>query len=318
MRSTLFQSLLAIGSLRTVVAQYAFTVPEPDVVDFDPVNDVVQGTVVNIVWLANSTYQPTLTGDKLLDSNGDISVWITSYQNNDYTHCLTPSANSETGGSWAWNITLSDDEIDANGGKFVYRLKPTVASQSSPFNITEDECPSRGFSIKKAADVAASSSASVASAASAARASASKTASAAVVTITKSGQATASATGSAASTGASTGAAKTGAPTNTSTGTASPSDGGGLSGGAKAGIAIGVIALVGIAAIAAFFLWRRHHNKTAGTRAAELSGTTQYAPAPAMNDKHVYGYMDHPHNAAPVELADSQHHAAVELPASNK
>ncbi|KAF2501774.1 hypothetical protein BU16DRAFT_599844 [Lophium mytilinum] len=160
-----------IGCYWNAAAQYGFSIPYPDVDDFDSYNTIEQGTVFNFVWLVNDTYQPTIDGEPLLDSNGDISLWLTSFTDTSYTHCLAASVYSGNGGSWAYAVDLSDDEIDANGGKFVYRLKPTVSSQDAPYDNTEREVPSRGFLIEKASDVAAASSSSAAAAASASSAS---------------------------------------------------------------------------------------------------------------------------------------------------
>lgn len=37
-------------------AQYAFKVPDPNVPDLDESLDIVQGTVVEFIWLVNCTY----------------------------------------------------------------------------------------------------------------------------------------------------------------------------------------------------------------------------------------------------------------------
>lgn len=56
MRTASLRSFLAVVGFRTVLAQYAFTAPEPAVANFDSVNDVTQGTVYNLVWIANSKF----------------------------------------------------------------------------------------------------------------------------------------------------------------------------------------------------------------------------------------------------------------------
>ncbi|KAL3440257.1 hypothetical protein BJX65DRAFT_314957 [Aspergillus insuetus] len=139
-------------------AQYGFSVPRPGVADFDPINDEIQGHIMNFMWIVNSTWQPTITGETLLDSDRHISLWITSFHGAGYTKCLAASVYSGGGGSWAWRIDLSDDEIDAYNGEFVYRLKPTVDSENAPYDDTEREVPSRGFRILKSSETSSSSS----------------------------------------------------------------------------------------------------------------------------------------------------------------
>ncbi|OCK73919.1 hypothetical protein K432DRAFT_410300 [Lepidopterella palustris CBS 459.81] len=225
----------AIGCCWNVAAQYGFQIPDPTVPDFDSYNTISQGAFVNIIWLVNSTWQPTINSETLLDPNGNVSLWLTSFLGTGYTQCLTPSVHSSDGGSWAYNVSLSDDDIDSNAGKFVYRLKPTVGSQNSPYSTTEDECPSRGFMIKKASDVAAaaaSSSAAVAASVShAAAESRSEAAAAAASSASAASAASTSAASASASQASSTpglasaGSPKSSGPGSVATGTGSTATG---------------------------------------------------------------------------------------------
>lgn len=140
------------------------------------------------------------------------------------------SVNSESGGTWGWKVSLTDEEIDDGGGQFVYRLKPPVASTDEPYDEDSPEAPSRGFRILKQSDPSPT-------------------------------------TSTPAPTSSSlppTSAAPTTTPTDAATDNNTDSEnsgGGGLSPGAKggigAGVAVGGIILIG----GAFFLWRHYRGR---------------------------------------------------------
>jgi hypothetical protein len=237
--------VLFVGFVDFARAQYGFSIPDPNQADLDPSNDEVQGTIFNFIWKVNckllfvipsflrslwsynliATWQPTVDGETLLDDDGHISLWITSWRGNGYTKCLAgiyvpypfvqivsntyavyiASVYSGGGGSWAWKIDLSDDDIDAEDGAFVYRLKPTVSSVNVQYDTTEREVPSRGFRIRKASDVAAD--AAAASSSIAAAAAASRSAAAAAAAASQSAADAAAASESAAEASASQAAA---------------------------------------------------------------------------------------------------------------
>jgi hypothetical protein len=136
------------------------------------------------------------------------------------------SVYSGHGGTWSYNVELSDNEIDLNFGQFVYRLYPPVSSVSTPYKDIANQIPSRGFKIQKAPEAVVSS---------------------------------ASATASQSATTTPTHA------TQTSSDVVDPSpSNGSLSTGAKAGIAIGAVSIILLGAIAAFLILRRRRrsNKT--------------------------------------------------------
>ncbi|KAF2814678.1 uncharacterized protein BDZ99DRAFT_182664 [Mytilinidion resinicola] len=134
-------------------AQYAYTTPEPAVNDFNSVNIITQGTIAQFVWLINSMYQPTISGNTVLNDDGECSLWLTSFESEDYTLYLAANVKSGGGGLWSYKVELSDDEISDNDGKFVYCIKPVVDSITSDYPTTEDEVPSRGFLIQQAVEV---------------------------------------------------------------------------------------------------------------------------------------------------------------------
>lgn len=139
----------------------------------------------------------------------------------------TASVYSGNGGTWSYNVELSDNAIDRNGGQFAYRLYPPVSSDSTLYEDIPNQIPSRGFYIRKASEAVASSALAAAS------------------------QSTTTMPTHAA-------------PTSSGVVDPSPSNNG-LSTGAKAGIAIGVVAMVLLGAIALFLILRhrRRPNKTA-------------------------------------------------------
>ncbi|KAL2842788.1 hypothetical protein BJY01DRAFT_248939 [Aspergillus pseudoustus] len=295
-------------------AQYGFSIPTPGVADFDPINDEIQGEIKNFIWIVNSTWQPTITGETLLDSDGHISLWITSFHGAGYTKCLAASVYSGGGGSWAWEIDLSDDEIDTYDGEFVYRLKPTVDSESAPYDDTEREVPSRGFRILKRSQTSSSSSQSTTASetsTSSDTSTASETSSTAseptstvqtVVIYTTSDGASSETDRPSTTTSSSIADDSTSVTTITSSPLPSSSSGsnttplsagttdnqGGLSAGAKggigAGVAVGALVVLGLALL----FWRRRHRTLPPQQqhyhqppAAEVTGTGVYYPSPS-------------------------------------
>jgi LPXTG-motif cell wall-anchored protein len=219
-------------------------------------------------------------------------------------------------------VDLTDDEIDNNQGQFVYRLYPPVSSSSTPYEDIPNQIPSRGFIIRKASEVAASS----ASAAASQSASRSRAAEA-----SKSEAAAASSTtGSVATTthtGTQTGSASTIVPTNAAQNTGgvvdpTPTPSSGLSTGAKAGIAIAVVALALIAAVAIFLLLRRRRRQTPNPKAmAELSANTAAHENKTMYAHHggndAPQYQHQGYASPPSEMeAPMQYQHAHELPGS--
>jgi LPXTG-motif cell wall-anchored protein len=227
----------------------------------------------------------------------------------------TASVYSTTGGSWGWRVNLTDDEIDNNAGHFVYRLYPPVSSTSVPYSDIPNQIPSRGFIIRKASEIAASSSLAAASQA------ASRSQAAAA---SKSDAAAASSTTQSAVTTTQTGSASTTAPTNASQNTAGVVDpveksSSGLSTGAKAGIAIGVVALALIAAVAIFFVLRRRRKQPSNTT-AELSGQGIHHEDKTMYAQHGNAapqYQQQGYAAPPSEMeAPVQNQRTYELAGS--
>ncbi|KAL3475442.1 hypothetical protein BJX99DRAFT_259389 [Aspergillus californicus] len=289
-RSVIFPLLCLSTFFSLSTAQYGFTVPIPGVADFDSVNDETQGTVFDFHWLVNSTWQPTITGEILLDSNDHVSLWITSFNGPGYTKCLAASVYSGSGGSWAWTIDLTDNDIDDHDGKFVYRLKPTVDSVDSPYDETENEVPSRGFRIIKASDAESSSSSSSTSTSTR---DSDSTLTTTVFVTTSSSSATESESSDSSTTSTTADSSDT---TSTSTSDSSPSTSSpetpntsdGLSADAKAGIGAGA-AVGGLIIIAgAVFLWWRHRARARAAAAAAGVGAGAgagafYPPPPGMD-----------------------------------
>ncbi|KAF2092214.1 hypothetical protein K490DRAFT_53358 [Saccharata proteae CBS 121410] len=249
-----FNVLIWLGFLCSdAMAQYGFQIPDPDSLDLNSALTVTQYTNQTTVWLVNSTYQPTVSGETVLDSNGHVSLWVTSFKYYAFTRCLVANIDSTIGGQFTWNVSISDSDIDASDGAFVYRIKPTVGSLTAAYDATEDECPSRGFFIEKASDVAASSGASAGSTMISNLASSSTSISATV----KSTTGTTTPIPSTLVTSAQTGVSST--PNNTATATsistAAPSSGG-MNSGEKAGIAIGTIGAVSLIIIALLMILR--------------------------------------------------------------
>ncbi|KAF9694236.1 hypothetical protein EKO04_008097 [Ascochyta lentis] len=242
-------------------AQEGFRIPSPDVPDVDSSLTIVQGEVVQLAWVANYTYQPSVDGNPVMGSDSRASLWLTSWawDGSRFGKLLTPSVISKGDATWAYKVDLTDDEIDRWQGAFTYRLMKPVSSSDAAYDDSQTTIFSRAFIIRKKSDVAASISSVSASYSTAAASTTLATqstpaANPATPTATNSAEQTSSGTASSSS------AASTDSETNSNASLKSKS-GGGMSTGAKAGIAIGIVAIVAIVAIAAFLLLRRRRQK---------------------------------------------------------
>ncbi|UPX11175.1 uncharacterized protein EKO05_0001797 [Ascochyta rabiei] len=306
--ATALLALCAVLCGRVAHAQEGFRIPSPDVNDLDPSLTIVQGEVVQLAWAANYTYQPSVDGKPVMGSDGRASLWLTSWAWNGarFGKLLTPSVISEGDSSWAYQVDLTDAEIDRWNGGFTYRLMKPVTSSNAAFEDSDTAIVSRAFIVRKKSDVAASI-ASVS--ASYSRALAASTASATQST-TAADAASSTATRTAGSSGPPSPTASSPAATATDSESSSTASGdptstptGGLSTGAKAGIAIGAVAAVAIAALAALSLIRRRRKASHVAAYNDQSAAEKFTPQP----QHSTVYRHEAPDAAPAAHEMSAH-----------
>jgi hypothetical protein len=70
----MFKAAICLGLATVATAQWAFTVPDGDLGEVAPGNNIRQGDTHNFVWQVGLDNQPV----KVLDNDGHASLWITS------------------------------------------------------------------------------------------------------------------------------------------------------------------------------------------------------------------------------------------------
>jgi hypothetical protein len=70
----MFKAAICLGLATVATAQWAFTVPDGDLGEVAPGNNVRQGDIHNFMWQVGLNNQPV----KVLDNDGFASLWITS------------------------------------------------------------------------------------------------------------------------------------------------------------------------------------------------------------------------------------------------
>ncbi|KAJ4358293.1 uncharacterized protein N0V89_002874 [Didymosphaeria variabile] len=153
----MFRSAICLALATLGRAQWAFTVPDGDLGEVAPLNDVRQGDIHNFKWQVGLDNQPVA----VLDNDGHASLWITSGLDHSFSRLLAANIDSSTGGTWAWDTgTLSDDVIDSCQGVFIYRIERPVSSEAATYDWDTDlSVSSVSFRIRKRSDLGTTQSA---------------------------------------------------------------------------------------------------------------------------------------------------------------
>ncbi|KAF2450494.1 hypothetical protein P171DRAFT_503010 [Karstenula rhodostoma CBS 690.94] len=118
----MFKAAICLGLATLATTQWAFTVPDGDMGELAPGNNVRQGDIHNFKWHVGLNNQPV----EVLDNDGLLTLRIGDVE-------------SSSEGTWAWDTgTLSDDDIDLCQGVFIYRLERPVSSGAATYDWDTD------------------------------------------------------------------------------------------------------------------------------------------------------------------------------------
>ncbi|KAJ4289871.1 hypothetical protein N0V90_011204 [Kalmusia sp. IMI 367209] len=308
-----------LGFLRLAFAQWAFTVPDGDLGEVAPGNNVRQGDIHDFAWLVGLENEPV----KVLDAKGHASLWITSGLDESFNKLLAADVDSSAGGTWAWTVDLSDNVIDSCGGVFLYRLERPVSSTAATYDWnTPLSVSSVSFRILKKSDTSTTQAMPTEHTTDSMRQTtlAIKTTVATSSTLTTtedtgsmsadSGGPFTTGTGGSeglkqtSSSSTSTGISPTEGSSTATTSGAQPGSDSGLSTGAKAGIGIGAVAAAALVIIAAI-LYLRRPGKNAPATAQSAQGYGEQMGKPDLTSQSTaqgtgYGGTGWGHYPVPV------------------
>lgn len=88
----MLKSIICLGFAVLTTAQWAFTVPDGDLGEVAPGNNVRQGAIHNFKWQVGLGNEPV----KVLDDEGHASLWITSGLDHSFNKLLASECVSQT------------------------------------------------------------------------------------------------------------------------------------------------------------------------------------------------------------------------------